>query len=459
MPAQWWDPYTGLPGAVQVLMWFLLAVTLLTFATACVLIVVARSELRRQRRDVCTALEDEYLWVYLVPALNEDVTIADSVHRLAAVEATHKVIVVIDDGSDDGTPGVLAALRREVPALTVLRREPPNARLGKGAGLDNAWQLVHDEVMTDPRYAGWPPEKVVVGVVDADGRIQPDAPRIIAGVLADERVGGVQVLVRIYNRGTYLTWGQDVEFGVTAFVHQLGRSSWGTANMGGNSQYMRLATLDDVAGTQDLPPGIGRGPWRDRLTEDQDIGVRAIHAGWRGAQTVLTWVDQQGVTDVRRLLRQRVRWAQGAWQCVGMVRQAHKARTGALGRLDHYVYLVMPILQLAMGLGLLLSAFFLVFRGVPFYSGWWPTLVFFLAVGILPGFAALLVTAEPGRLRVPRAVLGLVPYIVYTWLLWPAIPIALVRETFGIRGWTKTVRNPLDANLPKGVTPDRATPT
>lgn len=455
-PGHWWNPYVGLPVPVQVLMWFLLAVTLLTFAAISVLMLRALVELRRQDRGVHEAREDEYLWVYLVAALNEEVTIADSVRRLIAVEATHKVVVAIDDGSDDATPRILAELAEETPELTVLRRDLPNARFGKGAGLDAAWRFVHDRVLTDPRYADWPHDKVVVGVVDADGRIQPDAPRVLAGVLTDERVGGIQVLVRIYNRGTYLTWAQDVEFGVTAFVNQLGRSSWGTANMGGNSQYMRLTALDAVAGTEAMPPGIERGPWRDRLTEDQDIGVRMIHAGFRGAETILTHVDQQGVTTLRRLFRQRVRWAQGAWQCLGLIRQAHRTRTGPLGRLDHYVYLSMPVLQLAMGTGLLLSAFFLVFRGVPFYSGWWPTLVFFLLVGSFPCFAALLMTGEPSLRRVPRAVVGFLPYIVYTWLMWPAVPVALAREAFGIRGWAKTSREPLDANLPKGVTVDEA---
>ena len=37
-------------------------------------------------------------------------------------------------------------------------------------------------------------------IVDADGRLAPDAPRYAAAHFADERVGGVQSLVRIYNR-------------------------------------------------------------------------------------------------------------------------------------------------------------------------------------------------------------------------------------------------------------------
>ncbi|MEL7975719.1 glycosyltransferase family 2 protein [Isoptericola sp. F-RaC21] len=448
--APWWDPYRGMPPGVQVLMWFLLALTLVTFGVIVWLVVRAWFERRRQRKAVERAREDEYLWVFVVPALNEEVTIADSVSRLVAVEATHKAIVVIDDGSDDRTPEVLAGLRAQVPELHVLRRELPNARVGKSAGLDDAWEFVHSEVLAGD-YAGWPTTRVIVGVVDADGRIPPDAPRALAGAFTDERVGGVQALVRIYNRRHYLTWGQDVEFGVMAYVYQLGRSAWGTANMGGNGQYVRLAALDDVVVTEKLPPGIERGPWRDRLTEDQDIGVRLIRAGWRGRQTVLTTVDQQGVTSLRRLFKQRVRWAQGNWQAFSLLRGAFRAPVSVGARLDHLAYLLMPLLQLLMGLGLVLSLLFWLFGDVPFHSGWWPSLVFFATIALVPSFLSLLMTNEPGRRPLLRAVFGLIPYMLYTWLLWPVVTVALARELLGRRTWTKTDREPLDANLPDDV--------
>lgn len=452
----WWNPYSGLPLPVQLLMWSLLVVTLVTFAAVSVLLLYSRAELHRQRRRSTAIDESGYLWVYLVPALNEQVTIADSVQRLVAVQASQKVILVIDDGSDDRTPEILAGIEARVPNLVVLRRELPNARKGKSAGLDNAWQFIHDRVLTDPRYSGWSPDQVIVGVVDADGRIQPDAPRVLAGVFSDERVGGCQCLVRIYNRGRFLTWAQDVEFGVTALAYQLGRSSLGTANMGGNSQYMRLRTLDELAVTDELPPGIERGPWKDRLTEDQDIGVRAIHLGWRGAQTVLTHVDQQGVTNLRRLFWQRVRWAQGAWQCVGHVRDAGQAQTSWFGRVDHAIYLLMPVVNLLMGIGLVLALGLWVFGSVPFYSAWWPAVVFFLIVGLFPSLVALVASFGGGPLGWALGAAALVPYILYTWLIGWAVPVGLARELLGRRGWAKTAREPLEANLPAPLTPPEA---
>jgi 1,2-diacylglycerol 3-beta-glucosyltransferase len=47
---------------------------------------------------------DAFTWVFLVPAMNEEVVIADSIARLIEVPVARKRIVVIDDASDDRTP-------------------------------------------------------------------------------------------------------------------------------------------------------------------------------------------------------------------------------------------------------------------------------------------------------------------------------------------------------------------
>ena len=70
--------------------------------------------------------------------------------------------------------------------------------------------------------------------------------------------------------------------------------------MGGNGQMNRLTALEQVA-TPD-------GPWRDRLTEDQDIGLRLLANGWLGRQELRAQISQQGLNSLRALIRQRVRW-------------------------------------------------------------------------------------------------------------------------------------------------------
>lgn len=451
-----WNPYGGLPLPVQLALLGLLLVALMGLVMVTVLLVQSARERRRQARAVEGADESGFLWVYVVPALDEEVTIRDSVTRLAAVEASNKIVLVIDDGSEDSTPTILAALAREMPGLHVLRRTMPNARNGKSAGLDDAWRHLHEDVLLRPEYRRWSTDRVIIGVVDADGRIAPDSPPAIAAAFADERVGGVQSLVRIYNRRHALTWAQHIEFAITAHVFQLGRSRWGTANMGGNGQYVRLAALDDVVAEDHLPREIDRGPWRDRLTEDQDIGIRLVRAGWRGAQTVLTAVEQQGVTSLRRLWRQRIRWAQGAWQSVPMLRGAGAMDASVAARVDHAHYLLTPVLQVVMSLGLVGSLWLFVVEGVPWAGGGMWFVVAFVVLATAPVYAALVTIAPAGVLR-PLVALGyLLPYLAYTWVLWPVFAISLAREAVGVRSWAKTAREPLDAHL-SGVEHDFAT--
>ena len=91
----------------------------------------------------------------------------------------------------------------------------------------------------------------------------PMRPRMFPAHFADPTVGGVQSLVRIYNRQSILTWFQDVEFGVYGHLYQAGRNDWGTAGMGGNGQFNRLSALDDVADADRplaRPPDRGSGP-------------------------------------------------------------------------------------------------------------------------------------------------------------------------------------------------------
>ncbi len=428
--------FDGLPLWAQVLFWAALVIAVSSFASVATLLIVAaryRHRVRRTAAGVAPPSEDAFLWVFLVPALNEQVTIADSVARLRATAATHAVFLVIDDGSDDGTGDILRGI--DDPRLHVLTRVAPDARRGKAAALNAAYRHVHDVLLADPRYTAWPAAQVIVGVVDADGRLAPDAPATVAAHFADDRIGGVQTLVRIYNRGGWLTWAQDVEFSAFGRIFQAGRAWWRTANMGGNGQFNRLAALRDI--------DDGSGPWRDRLTEDQDLGVRLIQAGWGGAQANDSTIDQQGLNSVRRLYRQRVRWAQGNWQALGLLRGVGRGRMPLLGRVDAVYYLLTPILQLLVGLSFVTSVVLWLIGIAQYRPEYWWVLLFFFALAFAPGIATLVLRG--GRWYSPIvALVQIIPYTVYSWIVFPVLTVALVRQLAGRTSWAKTAREQLD---------------
>ena len=435
MPADyvWWNFFQGLSTPIQVLFWIALFIGLSSVFSVTVLAInAARHRHRLANRRERPSMESDYLWVFMVAALNEEITIADAVSRLNETDASHRVIVVINDGSDDRTGDILDSM--DTPDLHVLTRFLPEARKGKAAALNDAYRYLLESVLTEPRYSGWSRERTIVGVVDADGRLDPGAPRAVGQNFASRKIGGVQTLVRIYNIRGYLTWAQDVEFSMVGRLFQAGRSWWGTANMGGNGQFNRLSALADVADAT--------GPWRNRLTEDQDLGVRLIEKGWRSVQENTVTIHQQGLHSLQRLYRQRTRWAQGAWEALPLLRSVKSARMSFPATCDFIYYLLTPLLQLITGAGLIAAIIINLFRDVPFIPASLPVLLFFLSLGFLPGFIALLHRGH-GVWGMLLAVFLSVPYLVYSWLLFPVLVRSLYRHLAGSTSWSKTAREHL----------------
>lgn len=437
------SPFTGLPTAVQVLLWFALVVILAVDCWTCMLF--ARG--RREEACVPTTLGggvDTFTWVFLVPALNEELTIRDSVERLLAIPVRERHVLVIDDASDDATPNILRAIAG--PDLHVVRRELPHARRGKAAALNHAYAVLAERLGDVDR------ENVIVVVVDADGRLDPNAAVQVSTHFADPAVGGVQALVRIYNRRGLLTWCQDVEFSVYGHLYQAGRNSRGTAGMGGNGQFNRLSALDDVSDVT--------GPWRDRLTEDQDLGLRLIARGWKGRQELRATVTQQGLPSLRALLRQRTRWSQGNLQAVTLTSELMRAPVPLGARVDLVAQLLMPLWQGIIGATFLLAVALTGLRVAPFWDGGpsWRLLVFYaLAFGgtIVGCVAARRSNGVRGWLT--GFLIGNV-YALYTWLLWPVLVRSALRQLTHRQTWSKTEREPIDIieSAPERVTAGRS---
>ena len=427
-------PFEGLPVWAQALFYPAFLIIVGVVAWTVVLFVSSRRALRAEG-DADPQAANAFLWVFLVPALNEGVTIADTVARLLAVETENKLVFVIDDGSTDDTPAVLAGL--ESSEVEVLRREPPDARQGKAAALNAAWQRL-DVLLSSGRWTGWPRERVITCIVDADGRLDPRAAQLVATHFNDDRVGGVQVLVRIYNRSRLLTWFQDVEFSIFGLLYQAGRTPYGAAGMGGNGQFNRLSALDGIVGD-------GAGPWRNTLTEDQDLGLRLLEAGWRGVAAAATSVDQQGPVTLRALLRQRTRWAQGNLQAMRHLGGMARLRRPWLVRLDLIAHLLMPAIQAVIGVAFFLSILLLITGVASFWGsgGWWQLLFFLIlgAGGVTLGCIAR--GARTGLSGILRSLLIVPIYAAYTWLIWPVLARAAFRQVVGRREWAKTAREPI----------------
>src|SRR4051812_42342848 len=111
---------TGSQGAVPEILWWFLVFTLamIVFGFGWVTQLYVRAARQRRAADIGGS-PDGYRWIFLVPACDEEVTIADSVQRLLSLPLAHYRVLVIDDGSTDRTARILTDLAD--PRLAVLR--------------------------------------------------------------------------------------------------------------------------------------------------------------------------------------------------------------------------------------------------------------------------------------------------------------------------------------------------
>ncbi|MBN9743507.1 N-acetyl-glucosamine transferase [Amycolatopsis sp. A1MSW2902] len=284
-----------------------------------------------RRPSTATAASDRttqlQFWI-IIPALNEERVIERTVRSaLELGDADTPVrVLVVDDGSDDSTARVVSGI--DHPHLHVMRREAPYARQGKGEALNAGYRYVAGVARSEQTRM-----QTVVGVIDGDGRGSDGLLREVAALLRERGVGAVQCRVRIHNRRKLLGLLQDLEFGVVADASQSLRDLLGSVGMGGNGQFTRLPVLEK----------FHPSPWTDCLVEDLELGLRLHLAGIRIRYTQRAWVTQQGLEDIRRLLRQRTRWAQGNLQCARHLRALAVSKfVAGAGLLDFLVYLVMP---------------------------------------------------------------------------------------------------------------------
>ncbi|MFE2109833.1 glycosyltransferase family 2 protein [Kitasatospora sp. NPDC059463] len=324
---------------------FVLGVSFLAYVA-----VIVRNYLRSRSRP--PGDPEAFDWHFFIPCRDEEAVIGTTLDYLGEYfpEAT---VWVVDDHSTDGTADLVRARERAGRPVHLVSRRLPEARTGKGDALNAAYRALNAGLWLDTD-----PDRVIVCVLDADGRPSPNTFAVCAGdaYFGDPRIGGVQVEVRMSNRDVarplpgrgrlrnrcarLLARLQDLEFRGPISAMQITRRHTGTVNVGGNGQLTRLSALDSV-GLDD------QRPWGKALLEDFELGLRLMLAGWRNGYTTDAWVDQEALWSVRQLLTQRVRWAQGSMQCARYMRPIWGSREfTTLGFLEVLYFMAQPWLQL-----------------------------------------------------------------------------------------------------------------
>lgn len=240
----------------------------------------------------------------LIPAYKEEKVIAATIRSLQASSYPAPFeIVIIDDGSPDGTAGEVERLAATDPRVRLLSQ--PNS--GKAAALERGVGAAAHEILV---------------FLDADTRFDPETLSRLVAPLSDERVGAVAGHPRVGNKRTLIARCQDIEYVVAFNLERRALSFWNAVTVvpGAVSAFRRQA-IREAGGFR-----------HDTLAEDTDLTLAIHEAGWRIECAPNAYARTEAPETVATLVKQRFRWALGTLQCVWKHRrQAFSRRNPALG--------------------------------------------------------------------------------------------------------------------------------
>ncbi|MFJ9967412.1 bifunctional polysaccharide deacetylase/glycosyltransferase family 2 protein [Streptomyces avermitilis] len=310
------------------------------------MLVLARTHYRqRNKRRFSWGPEITRPVSVIVPAYNEKECIENTINSL--VQSTHPIeIIVVDDGSTDGTADLVEAMR--IPNVRVLRQE--NA--GKPAALNNG--------VRNARYD-------IVVMMDGDTVFEPDTVRRLVQPFANDEVGAVAGNAKVGNRDTVIGAWQHIEY-VMGF--NLDRRMYDLLRCmptipGAIGAFRREAVLE-----------VG-GMSEDTLAEDTDITIAMHRGGWRVVyeEHARAWTEAPG--SLKQLWSQRYRWSYGTMQALWKHRKSLTDR-GPSGRFGRVGMPLVVIFQIVTPVFAPLIDVFTVYSMI--FVDFWASLLAWLAV-------------------------------------------------------------------------------
>ncbi|MGW2232747.1 bifunctional polysaccharide deacetylase/glycosyltransferase family 2 protein [Streptomyces sp. NPDC001759] len=254
----------------------------------------------------------------IVPACNEKECIANTLRSLS--RSTHPIeIIVVDDGSTDGTSEIAREAARSLGMTNVRVVRQENA--GKPAALNNGVRSAsHD----------------IVVMMDGDTVFEPETVAQLVQPFADPAVGAVAGNAKVGNRDTVIGAWQHIEY-VMGF--NLDRRMYDLLRC--------MPTIPGAIGAfrRDAVLQVG-GMSEDTLAEDTDITIAMHRAGWRVVyqEHARAWTEAPG--SLKQLWSQRYRWSYGTMQALWKHRKSLTDRgpSGRFGRVGMPLVVIFQIL-------------------------------------------------------------------------------------------------------------------
>ncbi|MFZ1983111.1 MAG: glycosyltransferase [Desulfatitalea sp.] len=292
--------------AAEELIWaFTIVATLMVVLRTTVIAVLAAGHRRRPRgAAVLTATSFCPPVSVVLPAFNEEKVIGRTLDALLASDYSGPLeVLVVDDGSSDGTAAIVAQIAARDERLRLIQQ--PNQ--GKAAALRTGLAAAR---------------QAIIVTLDADTQFAPQAIGRLVAHFQDERVAAVSGHVKVGNLRTFIARCQELEY-ICGF--NLDRRAYHQLNcitvVPGAISALRRSAVLAAGGISD-----------DTLAEDTDLTLSFHRLGWRVHYEAHAHAWTEAPESVAALLRQRFRWAFGTLQCLWKHRDLlFQPRYGALG--------------------------------------------------------------------------------------------------------------------------------
>ena len=394
-----------LPSGLLYWLFVLALVTMLGLGAFNTVLAVVRA--RRMRRR---ATDDGYRpgVAVLIAAYNEELVITRTLEYVLASTYPIREVVVVDDGSTDGTAGMVATMAAKDPRVRLVQQ----GNAGKWAALNRGFAHVNEPIVV---------------TLDADTLFTPDTVTHLVAEFLSPQVGAVAGVIKVGNHSRNLvTRWQALEY-LTQIGVERSASALLNAVMvipGACAAWRREAVLQSG------------GYSNATLAEDCDLTLMLHQHGWRVRQADRAVAYTEAPETVDALLKQRVRWMFGTLQAIWRHRNMLlNPRFGWLGML------VMPMAVVTVLVPLVFTPFIsVVLLQMVLDQGIWHVLLYFglfsLIYGVFAAVAVRLLHEHPAHLlMVPLYRVIYEPLRAY--LLYASLGTALR----GIRlGWNKLAR-------------------
>ncbi|MCH7567962.1 MAG: glycosyltransferase family 2 protein [Nanoarchaeota archaeon] len=225
---------------------------------------------------------------FLVPAYNEEKSIADTINALLNIKYPKgkKEIIVINDGSKDRTAEIVRKLEKKYKEIYLLNKK----NSGKANSLNQAIKLAKGEL---------------IAVVDADSYPNKNALIRMVGYFEDENVGAVTSRVLVKNKKNWIERYQVLDYSIIAWTRKLLDFV--------NSVYVTNGPLSIYR--KDIVVEIG-GFDPKNLTEDIEITWNILSHDYDTRMSYSAIVYTIVPSDFKMWVKQRVRWNLGGLQTI-----------------------------------------------------------------------------------------------------------------------------------------------